>query len=137
VRRVRRRQLRRRHVFWRSEFVPHNEAARRRFVRPPAHALSLPVASRLRAGDLLVRRWPLGVLVRGHWVRRRWMTPRSWLAEARLPPGQAGTPVLSIMLSTLLSFRGRSRVTSWTCAKRLAAVFLDVSVQMRFAGNGL
>jgi hypothetical protein len=43
--------------------------------------------------------------------------------------------MLSIMLSTLLSIRDPLNVTSWTRAKRLGAVFLDVFRSMRFAGN--
>jgi len=40
--------------------------------------------------------------------------------------------MLSTMLSTLLSIAGPSGVTSWTCAKRLKAYFVDVFVSMRF-----
>jgi len=43
--------------------------------------------------------------------------------------------MLSIMLSTLLSIPVRSCVTSWTRAKRLGAIFLDVLGSLRLASN--
>jgi hypothetical protein len=43
--------------------------------------------------------------------------------------------MLSVMLSILLSIAAPWRVTSWTRAKRLGAVFFDVLRSTRFTRN--